>query len=62
MRGGKSMRQTEVLIMCVALLAKRPDGMADILPAPELTSISQTYAGALDGHPFCPPATEGVKA
>lgn len=56
------MRHTEVLIMVVALLAKRPDGMDVILPAPERMSISQIYAGAPSGHPFRPPARKGVKA
>ncbi|MDA7946116.1 MAG: hypothetical protein MPJ78_01420 [Hyphomicrobiaceae bacterium] len=56
------MRHTEVLIMVVALLAKRPDAMNAFLPAPERISISQVYAGTQNGHPFATPARKGVKA
>ncbi len=56
------MRHTEVLIMVIALLAKRPDAMDVFLPAPERLSISQIYAGTLHGRPFRLSARKGEKA
>lgn len=56
------MRQTEVLIMVIALLAKRPDAMDIFLPAPERLKISQIYAGTPHGQPFRLPARKGEKA
>ena len=56
------MRQTEVLIMVIALLARRPDAMDIFLPAPERLKISQIYAGTPTGQPFRLPAMKGEKA
>ena len=56
------MRHTEVLIMVIALLAKRPDAMSVFPPVQERLSISQIYAGTLHGRPFRLSATKAEKA
>jgi len=53
------MRHTEVMILAVALLAKRPDTLHTHLLLQERSSISQTYVTAPQRGQFKLPGTRG---
>ena len=58
---GDSMRHTEVMILAVALLAKRPDTLHTHLLLQERSSISQTYVNTPQKGHFKLPGTGGQK-